>query len=289
MKLTFKTIIQNYFHRFHADVSMAAHSVTSKGWQSEQPPEFYRLWYIIGGEGGLKIKDQSYELKPGRLLLLPPGAQQFFGPLEGQSVSLYWCNFRAPIGDMDLFDILNLKVSIELNDQERKHIETLFRQLIDAYQSTTLTRGLRVRAALFEIVAYYLDYCGFNEDMFLQIEPITKIDHVIQYIEEHIGEQISVDELAKLVFLHPNYFIGYFKNIVGHAPTQYINIRKMERAKTLLENMDIQISDVARQIGLQNHYLSRLFKQYTGLTPKRYRQIYIYNTENEDKLEQELI
>lgn len=281
MKLTFKTIIQNYFHRFHADVSMAAYSVTSKGWQSEQPAEFYRLWYIRDGEGGLKIKEQSYELKPGRLLLLPPGSQQLFGPLEGQAVSVYWCNFRAPIGDTDLFDILNLKSSITLSEQEQKLIETLFRQLIDAYQSTALTRGLRMRAALFEIVAFFLDSCGFNEEKFLEIEPITKIDHVIEYIEEHISEQISVEELARLVFLHPNYFIGYFKNIVGYAPTQYINIRKLERAKTLLENADIQISEVAHQVGLQNHYLSRIFKQHTGLTPKRYRQIYIDNKNNQ--------
>ncbi|SEP11389.1 AraC family transcriptional regulator [Paenibacillus sp. OV219] len=279
MKLTFKTIIQNYFHRFHADVSMAAHSVTNKGWQSEQPPEFYRLWFIKDGEGGLQIKDQCYELKPGRLLMLPPGAQQFFGPSEGQFVSLYWCNFRATIGDMDLFDILNLKVSIALNEQEQEHIVSLFKHLIAAYQSETLTRGLRVRAALFEMMAYFLEYSGFNEKKFLEIEPIAKINHVLEYIEEHLSEQISVDELAKLAFLHPNYFIGYFKNIVGYAPTQFINIRKMERAKTLLEDVNIQIAEVASQIGLQNHYLSRLFKQYTGLTPKRYRQIYVYNTQ----------
>ncbi|AZN39905.1 AraC family transcriptional regulator [Paenibacillus albus] len=280
MKLTFKTILQNYFHRFHADVSMAAYSVTTKGWQSEQPTEFYRLWYIMEGEGRLQIKDQYYELKPGRLLLLPPGAQQLFGPSEGNFVSLYWCNFRAPIGDMELFDILNLKVSIALNEQEQEHVVSLFKHLIGAYQSVTLTRGLRVRAALFEMMAYFLEYSGFNEEKFLEIEPIAKIDHVLEYIEEHLHEQISVDELAKLAFLHPNYFIGYFKNIVGYAPTQYINIRKMERAKSLLEDVDVQIAEVASQIGLQNHYLSRLFKQYTGLTPKRYRQIYVYNIEH---------
>ncbi|WP_219835663.1 AraC family transcriptional regulator [Paenibacillus sp. R14(2021)] len=272
MKLTYKTIIQNYFHRFQAEVSMAAYSRMNPGWQPQQMPEFYRLWFIQEGSGGLRLNERSVELKPGQLLLLPPGAVQSFGSNFADAVGLHWCHFRASIGDMELFDLLNLPICVMPEEQE--HLTWLFQRLIEAYRSTLITRELRIRAVLFAILASYLDYVEISEDSIRRIEPIEKIDRVLEYIEQHLSEAISVEDMARLAFLHPNYFIGYFKNIVGFAPTQYVNIRRLERAKKLLEQEEYSISEIARQVGMQNYYLSRQFKHYTGLTPSRYKQIY---------------
>jgi AraC family transcriptional regulator of arabinose operon len=80
-----------------------------------------------------------------------------------------------------------------------------------------------------------------------------------------------VENLAKQVYLHPNYFIVFFKGILGYSPIQYVNQRRMETAKGLLLQPECNVSAVASQVGMQIYYFSRMFKAHTGLTPSHYR------------------
>lgn len=272
MKLTYQTIIQNYFHRFQAEVSMAAYSVSYPGRQHHLPPEFYRIWLFHEGAGTLQVGGRSVEIKPGQLMLLPPGAFQAFEAKTDTRIGLYWCHFQASIGDMDMFDLLQLPISVYPDDRE--HIVQLFEKLIAACRSPLLTRELRIRAAMFELLACFLEYGGIQESTLRAIEPLEKMERVLAYIETHLAETMSIDDLARLAYLHPNYFIGYFKSIVGYAPAQYVNRRRLELARSLLENNEFSITDIAQRVGMQNHYFSRIFKQYIGITPSRYRQIY---------------
>lgn len=272
MKPTYKTIIQNYFHRFQADVSMAAFSVKKPGFIEEESPDYYRLWFIREGEGWLEYNGRRYVGKPGHLFLLPPGAKQIYGSEEGKSVSLYWCHFRSSIGDNQIFELLQLPVLVE--PPESDYLESLFLKMIEAFRSTAFTGKLRIRAALLDIMASYLELCDLSDQVFQGIESLDKIDRVLEYIDLHLSENIGVNELARLAYLHPNYFISVFKNVVGSAPIQYVNLRRLEMAKQMLEGTDDSVSTVAKSVGLQNHYLSRLFKQHMGLSPSRYRQIY---------------
>ncbi|QHW30976.1 AraC family transcriptional regulator [Paenibacillus rhizovicinus] len=274
MKLTYRTIIQNYFHRFQAEVSMAAYSSTPPGNHTYLTPEIYRIWLIQEGEGLLTFGGRTMEMKPGQLMLVPPSA---FPALEAHvdvAVSLYWCHFRAPIGDMEVFDLLQLPICVVPKDEEQERMKLLFEQLLAAFRSTQLTRELRIRASMFELLACFLEYGGIDESTLNAIEPLEKVDRVLEYIEEHLSEAIAIEDLARLVYLHPNYFIGYFKSIVGYAPAQYVNIRRLELARTLLEDQELSITDVARKVGMQNHYFSRIFKQHIGVTPSRYRHIF---------------
>lgn len=271
MKTTYKTIIQNYFHDFHAEVSMAAFSDTKPGLAILDSADYHRLWYVDQGEGQITINNRIYEVNAGHLVLLPPGTPQISVNSE-LSVRVFWCHFRVSLGDMQLFELLKLPICIV--PENREQLFYLFTRLIEAYHSTAMTRELRIRAALLEIMACYLEHCTISEQALLGNENLEKIERVLEYIDAHLAENIGVEELAKLAYLHPNYFIGFFKNIVGCSPIHYVNNRRLERAKRLLEETSDQITSVAMQVGMKNHYLSRLFKQVTGLTPSRYRQIY---------------
>lgn len=251
---------------------MAAYSVKKPGFLEEESPDFYRLWFIREGEGWLDYNGRRYEGKPGHLFLLPPGTKQIYGSEEGKSVSLYWCHFRSSMGDMQMFELMQLPLRVE--PQQADCVESFFLKMIDAFRSTAFTRKLRINAALLEIMASYLELCDLSDQGFRSIESLDKIDRVLEYIDLHLSENIGVNELARLAYLHPNYFISVFKNVVGSAPIQYVNLRRLEMAKQLLEGTDESVSNVAKRVGLQNHYLSRLFKQHTGLSPSRYRQIY---------------
>lgn len=146
--------------------------------------------------------------------------------------------------------------------------------MITALQNNWYTSHLRLRSAFLELVACYIENAEMKVEELGKSEAASNLDEVLAYIEMNLDSVIQVDELARLVCLHPNYFIDFFKNNIGVSPIQYVNNRRMERVKELLQSSDDPVGEIARQVGMQNHYLSRMFKQYTGLSPSRYRKLY---------------
>jgi AraC-like DNA-binding protein len=96
--------------------------------------------------------------------------------------------------------------------------------------------------------------------------------HVLQYIHEHIADDIEVETLARIACVTKTYFIRLFKQEFGLSPVQYINKKRVERSQLLLFTTDLSVREVAYQLGISDHsYFCRLFRKMVGITPKEYR------------------
>ncbi|WDT84516.1 helix-turn-helix transcriptional regulator [Alteromonas sp. 009811495] len=97
---------------------------------------------------------------------------------------------------------------------------------------------------------------------------LAKID---DYIQHNIGNAITIEALADLVFCSKYYFLREFKKSVGETPYQYITHHRIEHSKRLLLTSSLSLSDIAHQMGFndQSHF-NRVFKQHVGLTPKQF-------------------
>ena len=72
--------------------------------------------------------------------------------------------------------------------------------------------------------------------------------------------------------LHPSYFSTVFKNSTGLSFKEYLNKVRIEESKILLLNTDFSIIDIAIAVGFEDQsYFSKVFKKYTGTTPKQFR------------------
>jgi AraC family transcriptional regulator len=92
------------------------------------------------------------------------------------------------------------------------------------------------------------------------------------YIEEHLGEQISLAKLAALARLSQHHFCRAFKQSFGVPPHQYQVQRRMDLAKLLLANRNNSITDIALSLGYaQISSFSNAFRKTTGWTPTVYR------------------
>ncbi|MDL2300784.1 PocR ligand-binding domain-containing protein [Lachnospiraceae bacterium OttesenSCG-928-D06] len=92
------------------------------------------------------------------------------------------------------------------------------------------------------------------------------------YISKHFNEPLTLEEVALHVHLHPSYFSTIFKQSIGSTFKEYLNMVRIEESKRLLSNTDFSIIDIAVAIGFEDQsYFSKVFKKYTGLTPKQYR------------------
>lgn len=100
----------------------------------------------------------------------------------------------------------------------------------------------------------------------------TPIIECQSYIFKHLYEEITLEKLAKVVNMHPNYLSTFFKNEVGLNLTEYILKQKVEEAKKLLTRSDYSISEIYTWLNFhdQSHF-TKVFKKHTGTTPKKYK------------------
>jgi AraC family transcriptional regulator len=97
----------------------------------------------------------------------------------------------------------------------------------------------------------------------------SQIATVISYMRENLDREIGLDELALVSHISPSYLVRLFKQATGVAPHQYLIQLRVNRAKELLVQGKLSISEVALQTGFTDQsHLHRHFKRLTGLTPK---------------------
>lgn len=95
---------------------------------------------------------------------------------------------------------------------------------------------------------------------------------VLEYINEHLSQDIKLADLAAILGMSQFHFSHLFKQSLGTAPYQYLLQQRVERAKQLLKQSDALVVDIALQCGFNSHsHLSKQFRQVVGMTPTAYR------------------
>lgn len=100
----------------------------------------------------------------------------------------------------------------------------------------------------------------------------SQVQQCCEYIQLHVEDKITVDQLAQQVGHAKNYLIKKFHKETGKTIGAYITEAKMERAKLLLKEPGKSVQDVAEQLGYatQSHF-GELFRKHTGMTPAQWR------------------
>ena len=101
---------------------------------------------------------------------------------------------------------------------------------------------------------------------------LDKIDVIIDYIQNHYGEEITNQTLGELISYHPYYINRLMRNTTGTTLHQYLLNFRIDVAKRLLITSEISISDIVTQCGFKIFsYFSNCFKAKTGYTPLLFR------------------
>lgn len=98
------------------------------------------------------------------------------------------------------------------------------------------------------------------------------VGHVLSYIRENLGSNLSLTALSELVYLNPSYLSRRFKEITGSNLTDTILKLRMEEACRQLKNTADRVKNIAAQLGYESAaHFSRIFKREMGVTPQEYR------------------
>ncbi len=152
--------------------------------------------------------------------------------------------------DRDKFIRLNRPTDYELS-------------LLDDLASPSL-ETLRSAAAILSSLAKYTVI-----DRYIGLSAQQNLDAVLEYIEEHYREHITVADLCRIFhYSRPSLFM-HFKNELNQGITSYINDLRLEKSKALLEEHSVK--EVASLVGFEDaNYFSRIFKKKYGVSPSAF-------------------
>ena len=114
----------------------------------------------------------------------------------------------------------------------------------------------------------------FNDCMFEHIPTKNSelVKKAILHISKNFASPLTLETVAKEVHLNPAYFSTIFKQATGSSFKEYLNMVRIEESKRLLANTEYSLIDIAVATGFEDQsYFSKVFKKFTGLTPKQYR------------------
>ncbi|WP_166244679.1 response regulator [Paenibacillus turpanensis] len=98
------------------------------------------------------------------------------------------------------------------------------------------------------------------------------VQQAVRYVEQHLQEPLGMREVAMHIHLNPSYFSALFKEQTGFTFSEYVTRSRLQRAKELLLQTRLPISDIAEQVGYQTpKYFIKLFKEYEGKSPSQFR------------------
>jgi AraC-like DNA-binding protein len=100
----------------------------------------------------------------------------------------------------------------------------------------------------------------------------TRIAVSLDYMMAHLDKPVKISTLSALSGFSPSSFFAFFKCATGDTPLNWFIKIRMRRAGELLRESNLQIKEIARQLGYGDpFYFSRLFKSVHGMAPKKYR------------------
>ncbi len=133
---------------------------------------------------------------------------------------------------------------------------------------------LYIDAMIMALMAHLLRHysaCDYSFPTIVNGLPQRLLKQVLDYIHEHLGEDMTLVTLAAIAHMSPSYFSRLFKQSTGLSPHQYVIQCRINRAKQLLLQGKLSLAEIAYSLGFTHQsHLSHHFKRLVGLSPKAF-------------------
>ena len=151
----------------------------------------------------------------------------------------------------------------------------LDKQKLRKYYFNTIVMNDQQIEAMVELMFLVGNYILESEAKIMFLESVNERKKVLaarQFIEQNYKKTLTVEDIAGSVFLSESHFSRMFKAEVGLSPINYLNQFRVAKAKEILHNTKMSITDIAYHIGYNNlPHFNRIFKELEGIAPGKYR------------------
>lgn len=259
---------------------------TGRVYQSSNREHFHRneyeIYYLVTGEKYFYAEGKSYCLRSGDVMFVPPKVcHRSMWPEKGmysnRTVCLFSRDFIEPALTLaqseavqELFGGQARKISLSTVGGSK--FEILMRMLNEEMERDDEEYLCVCRMLVLQLCICLLREGVSEAPQGRKSRSETNMETVRTYIDRSFSQELTLNHLASRFFMNPSALSRSFKNATGQTVMNYINQRRMECAKELLEQKNYSVEAVSGKVGFKTAtYFERMFKQTTGLTPTQYK------------------
>lgn len=248
--------------------------------------DFGEIVFVINGTGVHVTENGRYNIQRGDVFVLD-GIQKhgYIKTKDLYLIDILYCHERFEQLKKELSNLPGFNVFFVLEPKQRENHdfnsklslnETQLNKILPLLETFTeeahlaLPWGNVILESFFKAIV--IEICRFySNNKTNKAKQLFRIEKVINYINENIDKQISLEELANVAELNDQVFRILFKKNTGHTPTNYIIAHRISIATNLFALENLTVSNVAERVGFKNKsYFVRKFKEIMGVTPGVY-------------------
>lgn len=246
--------------------------------------DFYEIYFFLSGDVDYSIENRIYHLLPGDVLLINP--LELHQPMLPQGTDVIYERIVLWINKAMLYSLSSPQTSLtacldinnphhtnllRLNPSQQDFIRYLMFSLINETESKDYGKDLLCVSILLSLLV------GINRIAQSKLprqeeggKSAALVQNVLEYINEHYGENLSVDSIASRFFVSKYHLSHEFKRLIGTSVYHYIHQRRLVVAKQLMSD-GIPPTVVSRHSGFKDYAnFYRAFKNVYQMSPKKY-------------------
>ena len=260
--------------------------LTYCGWESCDPGHRFgpnkRISHVLhiveSGTGVFEMDGHQYHLSGGEAFLIPPSVEAWYEADMDNPWTYRWVGFEGMTAEEVIhvsgFSRENPVRRIHCMENAAKYIDAMVRTNKLVFENELKRNGL--------LMLLFSDLITDNRDACLREGKLLPshrypnsvyVEHAVDYIAANFDKRLKINELADRIGVNRSYLTSSFKKSLGCSPQEYLMNLRIEKAKTLLKNGDIQVSEVAVRVGYGDPLaFSKVFKARTGRSPREYKE-----------------
>jgi AraC-like DNA-binding protein len=268
-------------HFWGATSELAIPKGKPERWHYNQEAE---IVLISQGYVDFFIDDDQFSLSPGDVVLIGPGqlhaSRRRYHSERCQIVlhfdlrycldmfaAGYFSYFHGAAAPLSRFNSV-IRSNPALNDRIFQAVMTIRREMEERKAGYDISVILQLKTILLELLRH-----DPESDRLLRTSALlAEIRPVIDYVNQHRNEKISLKKMSELSNMSYHYFSRFFKKTMGMSFLEYVNGLRIKEAERLLVTTSLSVSEIAGKVGIPNvAHFYEMFRKFNGCSPSEYK------------------
>lgn len=240
-------------------------------WKHQKPLENHLLLYCTKGDCTLKLANDKVHIKQEQFCIIP---QSFVFKLMIGNIEptiFIACQFngsKSKILEKEFTVVRDLVPSINNRVANRRMLfDEIFNNLSRGYYNFNTHY---INFTFSHLLATFVFASKNSED--IQVEENPLIQQIIRFMEQKVGEKLSLREISEEVGYSETYLSTLFKASTNYSPLSYFSHLKITKACEYLDHTKLKIKQIAFTLGYSDpYYFSKDFQKKMGVSPRNYR------------------
>ena len=271
------------FNIFHN--SSMEHDILHPHWHDN-----IEIIYVNNGHAIFYIGNKPYNAMPGDILFVNSTELHSGYSIDNTLVDYYAVVFNKLLISSRIMDQYIIQYIspftegkllfpnlIEKSLEYQPLIEQLIKSIIKEFEDKNYGYELKIKCYIILIIINISRYfpsipAPEKDDKGKYISDLEHFNKLVDYVDKHYNDKITIEQAAGIMHLSPNYFCKLFKKMTGRTFIEFTNLYRINIAEKLLRTSDLSVTEISEKMGFCDvNYFSKVYKRYKHYPPSQCR------------------